>query len=308
MGKIHWYKRDPDAALTGMMGLTLEERGAYNTILDLIYSQAGALPDDSRFISGWLRVDVRVWKRLRQRLIDLGKLYILEGTIRNSRADREVDDALSRVTSARYAGRASALSKGNKLRTKSNEANDLELTPVATAVQRPLQPTTTTTTVIKREDKSSPKKSPLDVLSPLLGKGLANDVIEHRQRLRKPMTTKAAELLAGQLKKCRDPKAGAEMMIERGWQSFKADWMPDEASASDGALDNQGIRKVENGMGDSERSGDRGEASPRDAADDLPGMFGASEEENRPVPIGDVQAGRDSVEMLALPDGGGGVL
>ena len=32
MGVLRWYKRDPRAALSGMMELTLEERGAYNTI------------------------------------------------------------------------------------------------------------------------------------------------------------------------------------------------------------------------------------------------------------------------------------
>ena len=41
MGHLKWYKRDPRAALTGMMQLTLEERGAYNTILDLIYVHDG---------------------------------------------------------------------------------------------------------------------------------------------------------------------------------------------------------------------------------------------------------------------------
>ncbi len=78
-----------------------------------------------------------------------------------------------------------------------------------------------------------------------------------------------------------------------------------ETGREDGALDNQGIRKVENGMGDSERGGDRGEAPPRNAEDVLPGMFGSPEEENRSVPVGDVQAGRDRLEMLALSDGGG---
>jgi len=43
VGKVRWYKRDPNAALTGMAGLTLEERGAYNTILDLIYANDGAV-------------------------------------------------------------------------------------------------------------------------------------------------------------------------------------------------------------------------------------------------------------------------
>ena len=35
MGELKWYKRDPRAALVGMSCLTLEERGAHNTILDL---------------------------------------------------------------------------------------------------------------------------------------------------------------------------------------------------------------------------------------------------------------------------------
>jgi len=36
--QTRWYKRDPNAALEGMAVLTLEERGAYNTVLDLIYT------------------------------------------------------------------------------------------------------------------------------------------------------------------------------------------------------------------------------------------------------------------------------
>ena len=34
MGFRKWHKRDRNAALRGMAALTLEERGAYNTILD----------------------------------------------------------------------------------------------------------------------------------------------------------------------------------------------------------------------------------------------------------------------------------
>ena len=41
MGTLKWYKRDPRAALAGMMKLTLEECGAYNKILDLIYLRGG---------------------------------------------------------------------------------------------------------------------------------------------------------------------------------------------------------------------------------------------------------------------------
>lgn len=132
MGQLKWYKRDPGAALNGMMELSLEERGAYNTVLDLIYSRDGNLADDDRFIAGWLRVDVRIWKRIKSSLIERGKLFVSEGVIRNERADVEVLAALSRVTSAQDAGRASARSKAAKSAVVSNQSNNLGATDAQT--------------------------------------------------------------------------------------------------------------------------------------------------------------------------------
>ena len=90
MGNIRWYRRDPDAALNGMAVLTLEERGAYNTILDLIYSLEGNLPDDERSVARCMGCDVRVWRRIRARLIELGKLYVHGGNLHNGRSDKEI--------------------------------------------------------------------------------------------------------------------------------------------------------------------------------------------------------------------------
>lgn len=112
MGRIRWHKRDHNAALTGMANLTLEEKGAYNTVLDLIYTHDGAVDDDARFICGWLRCDVRVWKRIRARLLELGKLYEVGGKLRNERCDLEVDRANSRLNCSIQAGLASAASRG----------------------------------------------------------------------------------------------------------------------------------------------------------------------------------------------------
>lgn len=154
MGRIRWYKRDPDAALAGMAELSLEERGAYNTVLDLIYSREGNLPDDDRFIAGWLRCDVRVWKRIRQRLVDLEKLYLHAGILRNARADATIDEALHRVASAADAGRASAAKRDADRKL----INSLGLT----TVQRPFQlsrtrkiDTTSTESVAAREEEAS---------------------------------------------------------------------------------------------------------------------------------------------------------
>lgn len=146
MGQLKWYKRDPDAALSGMMGLSLEERGAYNTVLDLLYTRDGHLPDDERFIAGWLGADVRVWRRIRERLLMLGKLTVVGGLITNLRATSEIDAALGRVASAREAGLASAASRAASGGRSSGEIKDLFATDDEAAVATDGQLSTTTTT------------------------------------------------------------------------------------------------------------------------------------------------------------------
>lgn len=105
--KAPWYKRYTDAALTGMMVLTLEERGAYNTILDLIYNEGGRYPNDDGLICGWLRCSRRTWHRIKARLLDLGKLSVEDGYIYNGRASDELarlaDDKVSPKVSAKPA-------------------------------------------------------------------------------------------------------------------------------------------------------------------------------------------------------------
>lgn len=146
MAEIKWYKRDPDAALAGMMQLTLEERGAYNTVLDLIYSKADNLRDDDRMIAGFLSCDPRVWKRIKAKLVDLGKLRIEDGFIRNLRATSEILTALHRVASASEAGRASAAARAAKSKPEPKQNKDIRSTPAERPVERPLQLSTTTTT------------------------------------------------------------------------------------------------------------------------------------------------------------------
>jgi len=57
-------------ALGGYELLTLEERGAYTTLLDQMYDHGGPLRDDVRNACAWLNCDVRVWKRIRAALVD----------------------------------------------------------------------------------------------------------------------------------------------------------------------------------------------------------------------------------------------
>lgn len=75
-----------------------------------------------------------------------------------------------------------------------------------------------------REPSGQKPQNPRVILESILSKQSAKDIIEHRQKLKKPLGRRAAELLVIQLSRCRDPNAAADMMIERGWQGFKAEW------------------------------------------------------------------------------------
>jgi uncharacterized protein YdaU (DUF1376 family) len=76
---MKWYKRDPDAFLVGVRGLTLEETGAYAILLELTYSRDGDLPDDDALILRHLGCHWRTWKAIKRNLIDKGKIR-LEGS------------------------------------------------------------------------------------------------------------------------------------------------------------------------------------------------------------------------------------
>lgn len=64
----------------------------------------------------------------------------------------------------------------------------------------------------------------LTELGKVLDAGHAQAVLDHRNRMRKPMTPHAAGLLAASLAQAPDPNAAADEMIERGWQAWKPGW------------------------------------------------------------------------------------
>lgn len=74
MKRDNFYRRNPHKALSGMTGLTLEERGVYNTILDLLYSTWLPLEDDRAFIANWCGCAVQKLNPIIRRLIDKERL------------------------------------------------------------------------------------------------------------------------------------------------------------------------------------------------------------------------------------------
>lgn len=86
---LPYYKRYPRDFIEGTIGMPLELKGAYSLVLDLIYMQDGALPDDARYISGLLGCSLKKWTSIRQELLDKRKVYVSGSFLRNYRADKE---------------------------------------------------------------------------------------------------------------------------------------------------------------------------------------------------------------------------
>lgn len=132
--KRAWFKFYPSDWLNGTRGLSLEERGAYMTLIALMYDQQGAIPDDERWMCGALDCDVRVWRRLRDKLCRYGKIVPnADGFLVNRRVLEEVRSAELIAEVRRKSGRSGgqqsgisrALSNENKGGHEANASNGL---------------------------------------------------------------------------------------------------------------------------------------------------------------------------------------
>lgn len=87
MAYVKFY---PGDFLNGTAHMSLEMRGAYITTLCVMYDRMGGFPYDEREGGVLLRVDKRVYRRVRDALLADGKFYRDGGLIRNARVEREI--------------------------------------------------------------------------------------------------------------------------------------------------------------------------------------------------------------------------
>jgi len=97
----------------GTRVLTPEERGLYFDLCTLIYDAGGPIVDDEANLARQMACARRVWRRVRLRLIELGKITLTpDGRLTNARAEREIEDA-QRLTAVRSnAGAAGGTASG----------------------------------------------------------------------------------------------------------------------------------------------------------------------------------------------------
>lgn len=90
---MKFYKRDPDRALAGMAELSLEERGAYNTIIDALYARDGVLRDDDELLRRIMGCHGNQWRKVKTSLLEHGKIWIEAGYIKAKGVDSVLKEA-----------------------------------------------------------------------------------------------------------------------------------------------------------------------------------------------------------------------
>ncbi len=81
-------------------------------------------------------------------------------------------------------------------------------------------------------NKKTKAKKEIEILAGVVGEEHAQAVFDHRKSIRKPLTERAAKLLANEFAKTSDPCAAADQMIMNGWQGFNAQWANNSSAKS----------------------------------------------------------------------------
>jgi uncharacterized protein YdaU (DUF1376 family) len=112
-GRFPYYRRFHSDALRGMSKLSLEERGAYDLILDLTYEKGGPIDDDDAHLARQANCSTRKWRAVKHALVAHGKLIVHEGKLWNGRAMLELERSQRLHIEKAEAGR-----KGAKIRAE----------------------------------------------------------------------------------------------------------------------------------------------------------------------------------------------
>lgn len=121
MKRENFYRRDPSKALAGMVGLSLEERAVYGTILDLLYQTWLPLEDNRAFIAGWCGCAVQKLNPIIGRLIEKERLITFTEGRRTYLTDAafETERAAVKGPTKTRSGRAQVGEKSGEVEEKS---------------------------------------------------------------------------------------------------------------------------------------------------------------------------------------------
>ena len=88
--RMHFTKFNFQDFMSGVRGMKADEIGIYTLLIAAQYVRMSRLPDDDSWIALHIGVDIRIWKRIKKKLIGLGKIFCDGKSIWNSRTEREI--------------------------------------------------------------------------------------------------------------------------------------------------------------------------------------------------------------------------
>ncbi|MGI9192761.1 MAG: YdaU family protein [Chitinophagaceae bacterium] len=219
----HWMPLYIGDYLADTRRLSLAEHGAY-MLLIMEYWRNGGLPDNDAKLSRILGVSASEWAELAPVLQEF-----FEPGWKHKRIDAEL--AKNGEISER---RAAAANKRWSCKSNANADASAYAKGHANAMRSQPQPHISSTEDIAREPTA------LAILSECLSEQTAADLIAHRKKLRKPLTARAAKLLAKDFVAYGKPEEAAEMMIKNGWQGFHPTWVTNQAARAGPAASQRG--------------------------------------------------------------------
>lgn len=131
---LPYYPMYPRDFYEGTQRMSLELKGAYVMLLNLIYTQNGPVADEDGYLARYVGCSIRKWQKLRLELIGLGKITSINGLICNSRA---ADELLKR---------ASYVDQKRENRARPNKNKALESQPRTTREKQEPEPHTSNAT------------------------------------------------------------------------------------------------------------------------------------------------------------------
>jgi hypothetical protein len=120
---MRWYKRDPDAALVGMVALTDEQYRLYSVYIDILYSKEK--DPGERVVVSFLPWNIQRFRRVRAELEALGKLERIKKVgekFTQSRVKVEIKLAKSRIKQTLFARQ-----KALEIKARAFQSTDGEL-------------------------------------------------------------------------------------------------------------------------------------------------------------------------------------
>lgn len=208
-----WMKYSPRDFVGDTQHLTCEERGAYIALINYYWIN-GALPEDDERLARIVGLDAMRWQCVRNAMISL---------FRPGWRHKRIDEELSRANEKSKKATESA----------NNRWKDKKKTDDANAKRRHMRTQsegnankTTDIELASANSRATPKSTLLECLS----KETAEAVLDHRRKLRAPLTELAARELVKGFNSTGDPEDAARVMVLRGWRGFKLDWYEEHKS------------------------------------------------------------------------------